>query len=115
MSFSSGCVSPTSTMECSGPPMSMLHISLSVHVLMSSSSWPILATATHMLSGPYTFSPRASSTSSICRAHVAQLMNRGGSYSFFPRHSASTLGSFTRMSSKRRVCRPRSAFSLILS
>ena len=81
---------PTSTMLCSGPPTSMLHISLSVHVLMSSSSWPMLATATHMLSGPYTFSPRVSSTSIICRAHVAHDMKLGGSYSFFPRHSAST-------------------------
>ena len=68
-----------------------------------------------MVSGPYTFSPRASSTSMSWRAHVAHVMKRGGSYSFFPRHSASTLGSFTRMSSSSSECRPSVAFSLMRS
>ena len=41
-----------------------------------------------------------------CTGHKSR-----GSYSFFPRQSASTLGSLTRMSSSSSVCRPSCAFS----
>ena len=47
-----------------------------------------------------------SSISMSCCAATFTDMKRAGSYSFFPRQSASMLGSLTRMSSKHSVCSP---------
>ena len=90
-------------------------ISPSVHVRIFSSSWPMRATATHVVCSSYAPSPRAVSTSKSCVAAVAAVMKRGGSYSSLPVHSARTVGSFTRMSRRHSVCIPCARFAFILS